>query len=409
VLLDPEGDITDPNNQEIDARYGYIANNWGLWMYTGPFFTPLLNDSAENQTRVSPQFQIDDNFGKPSAIAVSGDTNHVVYVGTDSGRVYRIFRANDPCHPAYRFDEITPSNKWWIRPAYITSIAVDPNNPNVVLVTRSSYDNGGIIIDGDDFYFPTRVMATNNAQDTSGTVNWFSQRLGEDNAAATRLPICPVYTATFNPKPNLAAGEWYAMIGTEFGIFTASDLYFSTDNLSQPAGTDVWTEQNGGDLKRVPVYDLFVRRYRYEQSAQSDTINGQPVVYTQRRVKLLDVAEVYAATAGRGVMKLNVVVGLDENDALAALQNESLLSLYPNPTQHTANLRVEAPGSARLEVQVLNLSGQVMMTLPAQTVPAGEAVSFSTAELPNGLYLVRSTVELAGQRTVRTQKLAVQH
>jgi hypothetical protein len=193
------------------------------------------------------------------------------------------------------------------------------------------------------------------------------------------------------------------MLATEYGVFTCQNFNLN-DGDTTGISDEIWTEQNFGEMKRVQVYDLSMRKYRF-----------YPVTYpgTLKRsfhVAPLADAELYAATFGLGILRTNVAVGADESQAAARPEREASLALYPNPANQVAHLRLRAEGSATVRAQVLSVTGQQVMELPAQTLDGRQSLQFSTADLPAGIYMVHTWVEVPGAQPVQqTHKLVVRH
>jgi hypothetical protein len=111
--------------------------------------------------------------GIPHSMAVSADGNHA-FVGMRDGKVYRISNlalaynanladVNNPqCIVATRLIQPTLPNSNTPISQVVTSIAIDPTNPNRVLVTLGNY--------GNDHY----VFVTTNALDANPV--WVSKQ-----------------------------------------------------------------------------------------------------------------------------------------------------------------------------------------------------------------------------------------
>jgi extracellular elastinolytic metalloproteinase len=86
--------------------------------------------------------------------------------------------------------------------------------------------------------------------------------------------------------------------------------------------------------------------------------------------------------------------------------NEQLLEVYPNPARNQVLVRTQVSSKTAVSVQLLTLMGQVVRT---QSVSAAtlqqNGVQVNTAELANGVYVVRLTTS---EGTI-TKKVSVQH
>ncbi|MCC3155620.1 T9SS type A sorting domain-containing protein [Hymenobacter sp. 15J16-1T3B] len=76
------------------------------------------------------------------------------------------------------------------------------------------------------------------------------------------------------------------------------------------------------------------------------------------------------------------------------------LSVYPNPSQH--RLTVHLPSAAGVSAQLVNLQGRVVRQAAGAEVPATAELTWNVADLPRGLYTLR-TVENGQTQTVLVQ------
>jgi hypothetical protein len=89
--------------------------------------------------------------------------------------------------------------------------------------------------------------------------------------------------------------------------------------------------------------------------------------------------------------------------SLSISENKELISgIFPNPTADHVTVMVDSKSNA--SVKVMNMAGQVVFENTA-TSNALEAMSFSTADFTNGVYLV----QVSNGASTTTQRLVVQH
>jgi hypothetical protein len=103
------------------------------------------------------------------------------------------------------------------------------------------------------------------------------------------------------------------------------------------------------------------------------------------------------------VAKGEIAVGISENDA--AISDTRVSQNYPNPFRGTSVVYVTLDRSAEISLEVTNITGQVVYSVPAKEYPAGKAeLNIHAAGLTAGIYFytVRS-----GETSV-TKKMMVE-
>jgi len=280
--------------------------------------------------------------GSTQALEVSADGNYV-WVGTESGRIYRISGLNqarsyatadlDSGATAVQVDLVeTLSGR------NVTSIAVDPNDNDRVLVTLGNYGNSNYV-----YYSANATDASPNFIVKDGNLGNF-----------------PVYAATFDK-----ADASNAIIGTEYGVF-------STDNIN--AALPNWGADNSG-LARVPVFTL--KQYRTNKSSTAD--------YTVME------GDIFAGTFGRGTFSTGSLmttrsIGVIENDLEVSAKSE--LKLFPNPAQELTTLEVDLSAGS-YEVEVVDLNGRIVLNKSVEARENGiQSIKLNVSGLTNGMYIV---------------------
>ena len=280
--------------------------------------------------------------GTVQSLEVSADGDYI-WAGTSSGRLYRIsglqgarsYTTADLDSGATAVSVDLVDNYFGRN---ITSIAVDPNDNDRVLVTLGNYNNSNY------------VYYSSNATDASPTFVVKDGNLGN----------FPVYAATFD-KGN----SNYAIIGTEFGIFSTQNI-----NTTQPQ----WGADNSG-LARVPVFTL--KQYRTNKSSTND----------------MDVLEgdIFAGTYGRGTFQTTTLqttrpLGISERDIEGPA--DQLLKLFPNPADDMTTMEIELAAGDHT-IQVLDLNGRVVTIMPYTATSNGvQRIEVNVSTLGNGLYIV---------------------
>lgn len=314
----------------------------------------LISGSAAGNTTPNEVF---------TYIQVSGDDNHVVLVGTNYGKLHRIYNANDVA--GLDSTDFGTINTAGMPERWITNISFDPNDPNNCVVTYGAFATGD-----------ARVMISNNALDANPANVTFRDITGD-------LPDIPVYSAAFHPDASKAS----IILGTEKGVYTSTDDY-------ENAGTShVWNQENGGMDFEAPVYDVQFRRYYALDLGQGH--------YSYQPDNTLMIG-----THGRGVWSSSSVVSREEALPSASLGYD--VSLYPNPASERSMLEFQVPQASTVSVEVITIDGRTVMTIPANEVPAGVTkLSLSNARLNSGIYLIKTTITNGQGTFTKTLKSVV--
>jgi hypothetical protein len=82
---------------------------------------------------------------------------------------------------------------------------------------------------------------------------------------------------------------------------------------------------------------------------------------------------------------------------------------YPNPFNPTTNLVFDMPSTGVVRVDVFDLLGRRVMSLPAQEVAAGAArqMILDASSLASGTYLYHLQVEAAGEASVQVGRMTL--
>ncbi len=228
----------------------------------------------------------------------------------------------------------------------VTSVSVNPNDPNKVLVTLGNYGNSSY------------VMYSNNALSDEPV---FTIKQGD-------LPLMPVYSSVI----EMSTGK--VIIGTEHGIYVTDDI---------TAAEPTWIAQRN-PMGDVPVMEL--KQQIVNLPTQTFTEHGNKVVVegtTNQGV-------IYAATYGRGLYRcdnfiLNSPVGVEEMAAA-----EVNVSVYPNPTRESAKVMFDLEQSAYVTYQVYDMTGKMMQNVVVGNCANGKhEVNLSVNGLAAGSYLLR--------------------
>jgi hypothetical protein len=302
-------------------------------------------------------YKIADISGTTQTLAYSKDGNHL-YVGTQGGNLYRISNI------AYSYDSISAD----IRSAFsvisyelintfsgqaVTSISVDANYPEKIIVTLGNYGND------------TYIYYSDNALDQNVTFT----------SKQANLPKMPVYASLIemnNPEK--------VIIGTEYGVFY-------TDDISSPD----WEAST--DFPTLPTF-MIKQQIIQKSPIIVPIITGTDTAYFGYQ-GTYNWGEIYAATHGRGLYQCSSFVGIDDIISGPDMQ-QVRLNVYPNPAVDNVQIEFDIKQNEEVSILVFDLQGRVVKSIsPQQYTVGSHKVSVNCNELTNGTYIVHM---IAGQR-----------
>lgn len=363
-------EVIDPNDLSADSlilateRRIIVATRSFIWVVTSPFGSV---DSIPIWTRVSNSLisKSNDPDEYITAVAVSGDTNHAVFAGTNYGKLYRIWRTHEPHNidSSYVTYIDTLAANTGMPDRWITDIAIDPNDPNNVVVTYGSYD------DTDN----SLIWISNNAMGAGQSITF--REIG-----STMSTIHPVYTAAFHPNSKIGA----LLVGTEVGVYSTTDDWTTVQSMT-------WNFENMG-MDSVPVTDIYIRPY-------FKVDKGSYYAYGPEH-------SVFVSTFGRGTYRSSSLVYRDEEPPVDQWDFNTVL--YPNPTKTRSTLEHELTKPSHVRVEVYSIDGRMVNVLTDRDYGTGYArIEFKTDRLEPGIYFLKSTIENSDGKFTNTQKSVV--
>ena len=345
-------DKVDADDSLINAKL-YFAADDGVWVCNNALAKPHDPDNPKDfETvrwhRISTVRNV--HYLKPT---VDGKSLFIATRGGTLWRVDNLLTANyDTNYLASKTDAIdtllTETNitgNLNIGGRTVTSVALDKNDPNRLVLTAGNYNNTNF------------VFVTDSALSTSPT--WSSIQ--------GNLPRFPVYHAIISADdPDIV------VLGTEFGIW-------ATQNGTSASPT--WAEALEGKdselpFPRVPVFDLV--------QVESKSWTGP---------------RIYAATHGMGLWESKSLLTSVKKDDKEKLDVASVTA-YPNPANNFVNIRTSIKG--RYVISVYNMNGAKLFTDKGTN---NGTIKLSTADFTNGNYFV----EVIGDGSKAVSKIIVQH
>lgn len=382
----------DSKDSIVNKQYVFLGAAGQVWLARFPF-NPT--DDLNKPTMLSI-FRDNDGTNEPSAMTISDDETHTLFIGTTDGKVYRIKNAHMPNGGSLPFESTlildpatdgTP-DRW------VTGLRLHPTNKDTLIVTYGTYRNENPTLPGCQRC--GFVWATNQAM-SSNNPTFYNQ-----HDHFSELGWVPVYDAIFNPDDG-NNNKWLA-IGTERGVYTINESELNFSNTTTANGVN-WAESNSGDMSKVPVY-----RFAYN-GTKLVTANYPAPDDDKTYTKLIvdnERQQLYIATWGRGVMRSNLLAATSRNDGKAQKTNLYQLKVYPNPATSRANLELNmyAPGTVSLEV--FDMKGSRVQQQHYGQLPSGVTKREVSVEgLVPGTYLFKTTVAVAGKLYYATQRIVV--
>ena len=296
-------------------------------------------------------------YGTASAVAYSSDANHL-FVGTTEGKLFRISNlalaynkaladVNEPtCIVAVSEIPLTdPASGNPISQA-ITSISVDPQNPEKVLVTLGNYGNENYV-----FYTENALAQTPTFESKQGN-----------------LPKIPAYSSVIEMND-----ENLVILGTDLGLFMTEQI---------GASNVVW-EKIQSDMGTVPVMDL--AQQVVAQKPVTLDLNGTTIEFPGAT----NFGIIYAATYGRGIYRCNDYrkpVGIGE--IYSEKTNPLSLNVYPNPANQVVNVKMTATVEKSVTVRIVDLSGRTRLEKSVQLNKGENNLVLNVSNLSKGSYLL---------------------
>lgn len=302
-------------------------------------------------------------------MAYSSDANHL-FAGTDKGKLYRISNIKyayneataDVASPycvisTQRIPIYLPGTSTEVSQV-ITSVAVDPNDDNRVIITLGNY--------GNDHY----VYYTDNALDEVPTF-----RSVQGDPGNSGLPQVPAYSSLIEMDPD----NGLVFVGTEHGIYV-------TDNIN--ATNPTWIAENK-NIGGVPVFQLRQQILRQGNDTMFFVnIDTTYVVY----YGVNNYGVIYGATYGRGLIALDEFqkpVGIGEPGKITS---ETGFLIYPNPARDKVTVAFETASSGRVSIDIFDFTGKQVKAVDLGERPEGRHDAIlNCSALPSGTYIMRLT------------------
>ena len=313
--------MLDPTNTNMM----FLLAGQKVWKNTGLSSIPAF---VQNPTSVNwSSFSGAVEGWRASAIGMSKSAPSILYVGDSDGNLYKISNTSDMNSS---FQTITGSA---FPDGYISSIAVDPNNVNNVLVSFSNYRALSLFYSSNGGSSWTQVGG-NLEENPNGS---------GDGPSVRSVKILPT-----------AGGNVY-LAATSIGLFTTS--FLNGQNTS-------WTHESPNQIGNVVVETIDAR-----------ATDGKVVV----------------GTFGKGAYSANILT-TDVEDQIQLPNSISLAQNYPNPFNPTTVIEYTIPSNEYTTLKVYDMLGKEVATLVDGPKAIGKyQVNFDASSLTSGVYVYKLT------------------
>ena len=253
----------------------------------------------------------------------------------------------EPISPLVNFEEVAVDSIF--NGQAITSVSINPNNVNDIIVTLGNYGNENYVFRSNDGGASFAPMSKEG------------------------LPLGPVYSSLI--AKTLDNNEVAIFVGTENGIYTFDGSDWSNAGIAGVPVMDVKQQlQTNHDNKYI---------YLVDEVGKVDTI-VYPGVFNEGMI--------YVATYGRGLYKNDEYhVTSPELDVEDVTMTETFgIEIYPNPVFSNATINFNVNAKANVSYQIYDLSGRMITNKVLGTYGEGtHSATINVENLTSGTYIIK--------------------
>lgn len=411
--IEADTPYTQDDLRERIPSYIFYCSKEYLWLVTGAFNNQSNDPAQWNRLTPSLVDGVDERF---TAITVSNDGNHTVYLGTSKGNIWRIDRAHDIDNfdPAVNIKHITESvdavNLTPMRNRWITDIAVDPLSPDRIAVAFAGYG---------EFSVANQVLGGLYLTDDVTVDSALFAPIISTTELPTGVPFIPqCYSVAFVLDGERTTST--LMVGTERGLFSFGELPEVTVPPQRFASRyvvdNVTLELNVGN---APVYDIYQRplvstilQDAVVREVEIELPGGGTETREQEfdRMILQNDNTVYIASYGRGVWSTGSFQArrgrqdTQEEKPFASLeQGEITIGNNPASDVNQPIVYVNPQEAGNVSIRAFDMSGRVIYGNSQPIVVGLQAIPLEDWQAGSaGIYFLQVEVQEAAQTYLKT-------
>jgi hypothetical protein len=106
--------------------------------------------------------------------------------------------------------------------------------------------------------------------------------------------------------------------------------------------------------------------------------------------------------SGEGALNNNPISSIDAIEVVELPGTFALQGNYPNPFNPSTTIQFDLPETADVEIQVIDMVGRRVMTVPSQTMQAGvsRSIQLNASALASGAYFYRVIAKMESKTAV---------
>ncbi len=283
-------------------------------------------------------------------------------------------------------------------PRVITSIDVDKNDGNNVMLTFGSYISA----------FSNIVVSTNALVSDFSTATFsevVNRDIEEEIEVSQFIPSNkPVFASLIESVSNTSTK---AYIGAEDGIYYTPNFKGSPSS-TEPGKIEIsWKKIE--NIPNIPVFDLVQQTMRLPSYEFYNRVGQNVSKYTFLRTEYP--GAIYAATYGKGIYAY-LGDAIEPNENMVGIESIAIessngvdLKLFPNPATTHTTVQYNLSSTSNVSLELYDINGRRISTLNQGSRPAGlHSVEMDCSNLNKGVYMVR----IISNSATQTSKLVIQ-